>query len=123
MTNGNSKLEKRLSRELEISPIITLNHNKLVEVKAADVLDAVRKYSSERSVLDEATALPVDLSILDNPLLKDEIEKQGEIGSKQGLEIKAVETDGEGDDFDIDESTKGEENFNEPNKEFRPKKR
>lgn len=111
--NGNSKLEKRLSRELEISPIITLNHNKLVEVKAADVLDAVRKYSSERSVLDEATALPVDLSILDNPLLKDEIEKQGEIGSKQGLEIKAVETDGEGDDFDIDESTKGEENFNE----------
>ena len=111
--NGNSKLEKRLSRELEISPIITLNHNKLVEVKAADVLDAVRKYSSERSVLDEATTLPVDLSILDNPLLKEEIEKQGEIGSKQGLEIKAVETDGEGDDFDIDESNKGEDNINE----------
>ena len=111
--NGNSKLEERLSRELEISPIIVLNHNKLVEVKPADVLDAVRKYSSERSVLDEATALPVDLSILNNPLLKVEIEKQGEIGSKQGLEMKAIETEGEGDDFDIDESTTGEENINE----------
>lgn len=109
--NGNSKLEERLRRELEISPIIVLNQNKLVQVEPNDVLDAVRKYSNERSVLDEATDLPVDFSLLDNPILRAEIEKQGKIGSKQGLEIKANKTDGEGDDLEIPE-TSGDESQN-----------
>jgi len=100
-STGNSKLQDRLERELEISPIIILNQNKLVQVKPADVLDAVRKYSSELSVLDEAKVIPVDFSLLDNPLLRAEIEKQGEIDSKDGLKIPANENEGEGNTLHV----------------------
>jgi hypothetical protein len=64
--NGNKKLEECIKRELEISPIIVLNNNKIVRVVPANVLDAVRKYSSDKSVLDEASVIPVDFSLLNN---------------------------------------------------------
>jgi hypothetical protein len=93
--NGNTELEERIKRELQISPIVVLNNNKIVQVEPAEVLDAVRKYSSDKSVLDEATAIPVDFSLLNNALIRAEIEKQAKIGSKQGLEIKPIKGDGE----------------------------
>ena len=101
--NGNNKLEERLKRELEISPIITINSNKIIQIEATDVLDAVRKYSSERSVLDEAIDIPIDFSLLDIDLIKDVIQKQGEIGSKQGLKIENTDSEN-GDDLDIPDS-------------------
>jgi hypothetical protein len=97
--NGNSELEERIKRELEISPIVVLNKDRLVQVTPSDILDAVRKYSSERSVFDEATTIPVDISLIDIYDIRTEIEKQGKIGSKQGLEIKPNE--GDGDDIDV----------------------
>ena len=103
--NGNTKLEERIKRELEISPIVVLNKNKIIQVVPSAVLDAVRKYSSERSVLDEATTIPVDFSLIDIEDIKAEIEKQGKLGSKQGLEIKPIEGDGD----DIFVPTDGEE--------------
>jgi len=98
--NGNSKLEERIRKELEISPIVVLNKNKIVQIEPSDILDAVRKYSSSRSVLDEATSIAVDLSLLDIAAIKAEIEKQGIIGSRQGIEIKGAK--GEGEEIDVD---------------------
>ena len=66
--NGNLKLEQRIREELEISPIITLNNNKIVEVTPANILDAVREYSKSRSVLDEAIDIPFDTTLLDDPI-------------------------------------------------------
>lgn len=97
-SNGNTKLEERIKRELQISPIVVINNNKMVEVEPTDILDAVRQYSSERSVLDEATSISIDYSLLDIEAIKDVIEKQGGIKSRQGLEIEPSE--GEGDDID-----------------------
>lgn len=106
-SNGNTKLEERIKRELLISPIVVINNNKMVEVEPTDILDAVRQYSSERSVLDEATSISVDYSLLDIEAIKDVIEKQGGIKSRQGLEIEPSE--GEGDDIDTgDEPDNGE---------------
>jgi len=103
-TNGNSQLEERIKKELEISPIIVLNKNKMEQIEPSDILDAVRQYSSTRSVFDEATTIAIDYSLLDIEKIKVVIEKQGKIGSRQGLEIEA--TQGEGTDIDIeDEST------------------
>jgi len=99
--NGNSKLEERIRKELEISPIVRLNKNKIVQIEPSDILDAVREYSSNRSVLEEATSIAVDLSLLDIAEIKAEIEKQGIIGSRQGIEIKGAK--GEGDDIDLDD--------------------
>ncbi|RYF87482.1 MAG: restriction endonuclease [Chitinophagaceae bacterium] len=108
--NGNSKLEDRIRRELEISPIVVMNENKIVQVQAADIIDAVRKYSSSRSVFDEATTISVDYSLLGINEIRAEIEKQGKIGSKQGIEVKGVK--GEGDDLAIE--GKGQYNEVEP---------
>ncbi|GAB1404920.1 hypothetical protein MASR1M74_20990 [Lentimicrobium sp.] len=112
-SNGNSKLEDRIRKELEISPIVVLNNNKIVQIQPADILDAVRKYSSSRSVFDEATTISIDYSLLDIEAIKAEIERQGKIGSRQGLEIPPAK--GEGDELDIDDSTDDNEDENEEN--------
>lgn len=109
-SNGNSKLEERIIKELEISPIIVLNNKRIVQVEPGNILDAVRAYSNSRSVFDEATSISIDLSLLDIEAIKAEIEKQGTIGSRQGIEIKP--TDGPGDDIDTgegDSKEKGDE--------------
>lgn len=98
--NGNLKLEQRIREELEISPIITLNNNKIVEVTPANILDAVREYSKSRSVLDEAIDIPFDTTLLDDPILREEIEQMTEIDANKGLEFKPVEG-GDEDDLDI----------------------
>jgi len=113
-SNGNNKLEDRITRELQISPIVVLNNKKMVQVEPSDILDAVRKYSSERSVLDEATTISIDYSLLDIEAIKAVIDKQGKIGSKQGIKIKASE--GEGDEIDVPDN--GEES-DEGDKETR----
>jgi hypothetical protein len=85
----------------------------------ADILDAVRKYSSSRSVFDEATTISIDLSLLDIEEIKAEIERQGKIGSRQGIEIKASQ--GEGDEIDIDDFPDNEEDENEGNAKSKSK--
>ena len=107
-SNGNTKLEERVKRELEISPIVIFNKNKIVQVVPSDILDAVRKYSSDRSVFDEATTIPVDYSLINIDDIRAIIEKQGKIGSKQGLEINPIEGDGDDIDVPIDEDDNGE---------------
>lgn len=104
-SSGNNELSDRIQKELSISPIITINKDKIVEVTPTDILDAVREYSSTRSVFDEATSIGVDYSLLNIEELKREIDQQAEIGSKHGLEVKASE--GEGTDLDTDEELDG----------------
>ncbi|GGC93977.1 hypothetical protein GCM10011508_21470 [Flavobacterium lutivivi] len=108
--NGNSKLEERIRKELEISPIVVLNKNKIQQIEPSDILDSVREYSSSRSVLDEATSIAVDFSLLDIEAIKAEIEKQGVIGSRQGIEIKGAK--GDGDELEVDGDSEGGENGN-----------
>jgi len=105
-SNGNSNLEERIKKELEISPIVVLNNNKIVQIIPADILDAVRKYASSRSVFDEATTISIDYALLDIKEIKAEIEKQGKIGSRQGIEIKPSE--GEGDEIDVEDEPEKE---------------
>ena len=106
--NGNNKLEERIKKELEISPIVVLNKNKIYQVEPSDILDVVRKYSSSRSVLDEANSISIDYSLLKIEKLKAEIERQGIIGSRQGIKIKGVL--GDGDEIEIDEKLGDEKN-------------
>lgn len=104
--SGNTKLRKRIEDELRISPVITMNKNKIKEIEATDIIDAVSKYNNERSVIDEVKDLPIDLSILAYEEIRNEIEKQAEFDSKGGLIIEP--TDDEGDDYDFEE-VKGED--------------
>ena len=96
---GNSKLKDRIEEELRISPIIVINKNKIAQVQASDVLDAVSRYSMNRGVAEETNDIPVDLALIEIPDIWNTISKENELGSKSGFEIKAVE--GDGDELDV----------------------
>jgi hypothetical protein len=103
--NGNSKLKERLQEELRISPIITMNHNKIQQVEATNILEVISAYNNQRSIFDEVNDVPVDLGILSDDEILNIIEAQSEFGSKGGLSFKPNE--GEGDDMDVDDPSDG----------------
>lgn len=99
--NGNLKLKERISEELRISPIITVNNNKIKQVNATNILEMVSQYNNQRSVSDEVTDIPVDLNLLKDKEIKKVIESQAEFDSKNGLTIQPYQ--GEEIDIDIDD--------------------
>lgn len=101
--NGNSKLKERILEELRISPIIMMNHNKIKEVDATNILEAVSEYNNQRSVSEEVMDIPTDLSILNDDEVRKAIESQAEFNSKKGLTIEPNQ--GDGDEMDIDDET------------------
>lgn len=106
--DGNEKLEARLNRELEVSPIICLNKDKLHQVTSANIMDAVREYSQSRSVMDEATDIPVDDKILTDAEILSIIRDLAPIDSQKGITFKPIE--GEGEDIDTPDNGEAEAN-------------
>lgn len=88
---GNEELRSRIERELAYSPIVTIGAEGLQRVTSADVMNAVRAYSANRSVMDEATDIPVDYHLLDDEHLKEAISQLSPIDASKGIEIRAVE--------------------------------
>ena len=82
---GNLELEKRLEEELRISPIITVKADNLTKVTPRDILDAIRRYSSDRSVLDEARDIPADAALLNDEEIVSAIGQLPEIDSRKGI--------------------------------------
>ncbi len=94
---GNALLKERIAKELEVSPIIVLNKNKLQQVTPTNITDAVREYSRTRSILDDASEIPTDNELLQNDALAAILRTIEPIDAKNGLQIKP--TEGEGDDI------------------------
>lgn len=113
---GNDELETRLRRELEISPIIVINKGIISQVTPTNIMDAVRDYSANRTVMDEATAVPIDFELLEDPNMLDIIKSLDPIDSKKGINIKPNE--GPGDDYDNsdDDDEKGASGGDKPAK-------
>jgi len=111
-TGGNSELEKRIRKELEISPIITINKDKIERVVATNILEAVSNYKKDKGIKDEALEIPIDLSILDDNDIRAVIELESEIGSKSGLSVPAHdgEDDDDGSNLDVPETPSGDDN-------------
>lgn len=102
---GNEELEVRIGKELRISPIIVINKGKLEEAQPTDVMDAVRKYSATRTIMDEAREIPTDFALLQDPNIQLLIEGLEPINAQKGINIKSVE--GEGGDFTPDNGDDG----------------
>lgn len=115
-TGGNRELEKRIDKELEISPIITINKDKIERVVATDILEAVSNYQKDKGIKDEALEIPVDLSILDDSAIRAVIELENEIGSKSGLSVPAHdgETEDDGSELDVPETPSNNDNDTTP---------
>ena len=116
--NGNDKLKDRLENELDISPIIVFDSNKLKQITAIDIMNYISNYSNSRSVLDESNDLPVDFKLLNIDEIREIILKQAELGSKGGL--KLTNTDDDTDDLeelslDFDVETENQDNNSQSN--------
>ena len=109
---GNSRLEERISEELRISPIIVMNSDKMEQVQAADILRAVSEYSKTRGVAEESAEIPVDLSLLDIDAIRIAIERENELGSKQGFTTKAHNGEDEGTDLNTPGEPNGDQHTN-----------
>lgn len=98
---GNSKLTERIAEELRISPIIVVNKDKMCEVEPNDILEAVNAYSANKSIMDEATDIPVDEGLLANDDIVDVLKTLYPIDSKKGIKMPAYK--GSGDDIDTED--------------------
>ena len=97
---GNSKLNERIAEELRISPIIVVNKDKLRQVEPNDILEAVSAYSNSKSIMDEATEIPIDDNLLSESDVLDALKTLYPINSKKGIKMPAYK--GDGDDIDTD---------------------
>lgn len=107
---GNARLKESIAKELLISPIIVLNKNKLQEATPTNITDAVREYSRNRSILDEASEIPADDILLGDAEILKVIQGIAPIDAKNGLQIKP--TKGEGDGFGVPDEPNGPKDGN-----------
>lgn len=112
---GNSQLKERIAKELEISPIIVLNKNKLQQATPTNIIDAVREYSRTRSILDDATEIPVDNYLLQNDTVAAILRTIEPIDAKNGLQIKPTEGDGDDIEATDEEETDASEDSEQSN--------
>ena len=120
---GNDKVRDSLERQMSLSPIITISDEKLTRVEPADVIKYIANYSSEKGIIEEANDIFVDLSVVDNDIIKHLIESEHEINSKLGISFeqnRGDEKEAEEKDVDVDGNSKTLEELNKadkPNKE------
>ncbi len=107
---GNENLEDQLAFELQVSPIILMNKDKIKEVEAVDIIDYIREYSSNHSLHDEAEELTVDENLFRDEAILNILDKQPEFGGQKGL-FKQKPVKGDGDDIELpdDEGTSSTE--------------
>lgn len=103
---GNTKLEQRIEEELRISPIIVVNKDRMQLVEPCNIVDKVREYSATKSIMDEATDIPIDTSLLSNFDILNALNTLNPINSRKGIVVKANK--GEGNDLDSDEEEENE---------------
>ncbi|WP_296686397.1 Eco57I restriction-modification methylase domain-containing protein [Treponema sp. UBA3813] len=107
---GNEVLDAKLKRELEIAPIIFMNHSKLGRVEAQDIVDTIRNYNANKSMMDETFDIEIDQRIFEDEAIRSIIEKQPEVTVKGiKFDVPAYGSEDDGDDIDIpDAQTAGD---------------
>ena len=85
--SGNDKLRERIAEDLRISPVVRMSaETGLVRVEPSDIMDAVRKYSSERGIREEAQEIIVDPEELKrHPALLSAVLHQNPIDGNEGI--------------------------------------
>ena len=115
---GNEVLGAKLKRELEIAPIIFMNHSKLGMVEAQDIVDTIRNYNANKSMMDETFDIEIDQRIFEDESIRSIIEKQPEVTAKGiKFDVSAYGSEDDGDDIDTPESqTAGDSGTKNPEK-------
>lgn len=114
---GNAELTEQLETDLNISPIITIDNNAIQRVVPVDIINKLREYDNNKSLMDTTADILIDDGIFDDDLLKSLIEKQPELKGKAGI-FSSKPYEGEGSDVDIPDEDDGKAD-NEQNREDR----
>lgn len=102
---GNEVLDAKLKRELDIAPIIFMNHSKLGMVEAQDIVDTIRNYNANKSMMDETFDIEIDQRIFEDEAIRSIIEKQPEVTAKGiKFDVSAYGSEDDGDDIDTPET-------------------
>lgn len=97
----NEVLDAKIKRELEIAPIIFMNHSKLSRVEAQDIVDTIRNYNANKSMMDETFDIEIDQRIFEDDSIRSIIEKQPEVTAKGiKFDVSAYGSEYDGDDID-----------------------
>lgn len=118
---GKQNLKDFITEELAYSPIIFLDHHKLRQIDASDLIDEVRRYAQTRGIPEEAEGIPIDGKLLENEEILRAISRLNKIDSKSGISKKANAINGEGDEGNPSKADSSEEEIITPksNKEKR----
>jgi len=117
---GNAELTEQLDTDLSISPIITIDNNNIQRVMPIDIINKLREYDNNKSLMDTTADILIDDGVFDDDLLKSLIEKQPELKGKAGI-FTSKPYEGEGSDADLPDDDDSKEG-NEQNKDNREKK-
>lgn len=88
---GNEKLTERLRRELEVSPIVSLNHGLLQRITPSNIMDAVREYGKGRGAIEELNDIPKDHVAAQDLEMQAILWKLPEVDSHGGIIIQPNE--------------------------------
>lgn len=91
---GNARVYEYIERELNVSPMVSINHGLLQRVTATNVMDAVREYSRDRGLREEAASTPQDEDVLKDKGIRDDISEFPEIDGGRG--VMPIPKDGQG---------------------------
>lgn len=114
---GNDAIIETLKQDVVISPIIYVNMGKIEQITENDIVNRIRKYNNDKSVLDEARDIYIDEGLLEFDELKNIISQQAEITDLKNI-FKHDPYKGEGSDIDgdTDEGSDTKKNQDKENK-------
>ena len=117
---GNAELNQQLDADLSISPIITVDNNNIQRVMPVDIINKLREYDNNKSLMDTTADILIDDGVFADDLLKSLIEKQPELKGNAGI-FSSRPYEGEGSDADIPDDDGGKKE-NEHDKKDKEKK-
>lgn len=103
---GNAELTEQLDTDLNISPIITIDNNNIQRVMPIDIINKLREYDNNKSLMDTTADILIDDGVFNDDLLKSLIEKQPELKGKAGI-FTSKPYEGEGSDADLPAEDEG----------------
>ena len=98
VSNKEESFEDALSTELKYFPIITYNGTSLVKVEPNNIVEIITQYNSQKSILDEASAIRLDTDILSNEYVSTFIKAQSKLDLTNSLTTDAH--NGQGTELD-----------------------
>lgn len=98
VSNREESFEDTLSTELKYFPIITYNGKNLVKVEPNNIVEIITQYNSQKSILDEASSIKLDIDILSNEYVSTFIKAQSKLDLTNSLTADA--NNGKGTKFD-----------------------